>query len=96
MDNRMAVRANWQQVGDRIQAVLLPDFCDRYDVVHLYVSRSRFTVSGLEVEATNGTAPPVMPETLLTRSPVPLVCVHENGTSGSLHVLDLGRQLFRR
>jgi hypothetical protein len=41
MDDRVAVRAHWTEIVNRIQAVLLPDFCDSYDVVHLYVSRSR-------------------------------------------------------
>ena len=91
MDDRMAVRAHRPQIGDRIQAILFPYFCDRYDVVHLYVSRSRFAVSGLEVKAANGTASPVGSETLLARSSVPLVCVHKNGVSGSLHILDFGR-----
>ena len=96
MDDRMAVRADRSQIGDRIQAVLVAHFCDRYDVVHLDVSRSRFAVSRLEVEATNDTGPPVVSETLLACPWVPLKCVHENAMSGPLHILDFGRQLFRR
>jgi hypothetical protein len=56
--------------------------------MHLNVSGSRFAISTLEVEPTNRTVPPVVPKTRLSRSPIPLVRVHEDLTSGSLHVLD--------
>jgi hypothetical protein len=56
--------------------------------MHLNVSGSRFAISTLEVEPTNRTVPPVVPKTRLSRSPIPLVRVHEDLTSGSLHVFD--------
>ena len=57
MNDGVAVRAHRPQIGNRIQAILLPYPCDRYDVMDLDVSRSRFPVSRSEVEGTDNTGP---------------------------------------
>src|SRR5438309_1868749 len=95
MDDGMAVWAYWPQVLDRMQLVLRPYLCDWDDMVYVNVSGRCFAIVGLEVEPTSSTTPAVVPEACLSRSLVPLVCVHENVTSSPLHVLDIGGQLFR-
>src|ERR1700694_2066966 len=96
MDDGMAVWAYWPQVRDRVQLVLRPYLCDWDDMVHVNVSGRCFAVVGPEVEPASGKTPAVVPETCLARSPVPLICVHEDATSSPLHVIDFGGQFFCR
>jgi hypothetical protein len=78
MNDGVAVRANRSQISDRIQAILLPYSCDRYDMMDLDVPRSWFSVSRSEVETTDSTGPAVVLDTFLAGSPVSLVRVHKD------------------
>jgi len=57
----------------------------------MYVNESgrHLTVSCLEVEATDDTAPPVVPKALISRVSVSLVRVDENATGGPLHIFEI-------
>ena len=78
MNDGVAIRAHRSQIIDRIQTILLPYPCDRYNVMNLDVSHSRLSVSRAEVKITDSTGPAVVLNASLAGSAVSLERVHED------------------
>ena len=73
MQHRMAIRANGTQVVYRIDAILVSDFRQRNQVVHVNESGPQFAIRFLEGEFAHGADRTVMGNTPVARNLVALI-----------------------